>query len=82
MIRAAVNGELDKVNTIKDAYFGLWIPEHCPGVPDDVLMPDKTWSNKADYAVQARKLVERFENNFAKYKGVVSDEILNSGPNL
>ena len=82
MIRAAVNGELDKVNTVKDAYFGLWIPEHCPGVPDDVLMPDKTWSNKADYAVQARKLVERFENNFAKYKGVVSEDILNSGPHL
>src|SRR5699024_12842499 len=33
MVHAALEGELDNVNTVQDEIFGLNIPEHVPGVP-------------------------------------------------
>ncbi|GAA3313409.1 hypothetical protein GCM10020331_003480 [Ectobacillus funiculus] len=41
MVKAALNGALDNVETGKDDIFGLEIPLHVPGVPDGVLIPEK-----------------------------------------
>ena len=43
MIQAALNGELAKTETAKHDIFGLEVPLHVPGVPDEVLMPEQTW---------------------------------------
>src|SRR5699024_9860939 len=45
MVHAALEGELDNVNTVQDEIFGLNIPEHVPGVPDEVLIPRNAWGN-------------------------------------
>src|SRR5699024_6741560 len=49
MVHAALEGELNSVETTKDEFFGLEIPLHVPGVPDEVLIPRNTWSDKDAY---------------------------------
>ncbi len=82
MVRAAILGELNNVETVTDEIFGLHLPVHCPGVPDEVLQPQMTWSDKAAYVEQAKKLVERFEKNFEQFKDSVDDEVVKAGPRL
>jgi phosphoenolpyruvate carboxykinase (ATP) len=81
MVQAALEGELNSVETVKDPIFGLQIPSHCPGVPDEVLQPKKTWSNQKDYVKKANELAQKFNDNFKQFKNV-SDEIKNAGPNV
>lgn len=81
MVRAALEGDLDSVETITDPYFGLQIPAHCPGVPDEVLQPKKTWDDQDAYDQKAKELATKFNENFKKFKDV-SDEISNAGPNV
>lgn len=71
MIRAALNKQLDQVKFRPDAYFGLWIPESCPGVPAEVFDPRSTWADKDAYEKQAKNLIARFEKNFAKFSDQV-----------
>src|SRR5699024_3888223 len=49
MIQAAVDGQLDSVETVKDEVFGLEIPVNIPNVPKEVLIPRNTWVNKEEY---------------------------------
>jgi phosphoenolpyruvate carboxykinase (ATP) len=79
MIHAALNGELDDVPTFPDAYFGLSIPESCPGVPNEILNPRNTWNDKQAYDEQARKLKIRFEENFTQFEQDVSAEVIEAG---
>lgn len=79
MVQAALLGELNSVETIVDPIFGLNIPARCPGVPDEVLQPKETWSDKEAYDVKAKDLAGKFQENFKKF-AKVSDEILNAGP--
>lgn len=67
MISAALNHALDDVTFRQDDFFGLWIPESCPGVPSEVLDPQSTWADRQAYARQAKDLIDRFEKNFVKF---------------
>jgi phosphoenolpyruvate carboxykinase (ATP) len=69
MINAAFSGALDNVEYRTDPIFGLSVPASCPDVPDEVLMPRDTWSDKEAYDKKARELFEMFENNFKKFSG-------------
>src|SRR5690625_4115987 len=79
MIRAALEGELNAVETTTDDVFGLAIPTQVPGVPDEVLIPRTTWKNKSAYDEAAQNLAKEFHNNFAKFKDV-SEPIKQAGP--
>ncbi|MFS8652369.1 MAG: phosphoenolpyruvate carboxykinase (ATP) [Caldibacillus sp.] len=70
MVRAAIAGKLSFDQTVRDDFFGLYVPKTVPGVPDDLLMPINTWSDKTAYKQTARELAERFRNNFQKFQGV------------
>ncbi|PLS14940.1 phosphoenolpyruvate carboxykinase (ATP) [Bacillus sp. M6-12] len=70
MVQAALEGELTNVETVKDSFFGLEIPAHVPGVPDEVLQPSKTWADKAAYEAKATELAEKFRTNFKKFSSV------------
>jgi phosphoenolpyruvate carboxykinase (ATP) len=59
----------------KEPFFGLAIPAHVPGIPDEVLDPRQTWSDKAGYDKMAKHLVERFEENFATFEAGVGDDV-------
>jgi phosphoenolpyruvate carboxykinase (ATP) len=78
MVQAAIEGDLDNIETVKDEVFGLNIPIHVPGVPDDVLQPHLTWSSKEDYLQKASELATKFNNNFKKFAHV-SPEIEHLG---
>lgn len=49
MVRAAIDGKLNNVETIQDAVFGLHIPTTVEGVPTEVLNPREAWADKAAY---------------------------------
>jgi phosphoenolpyruvate carboxykinase (ATP) len=79
MVQAALEGEMTSVETVVDPVFGLHIPTHCPGVPDQVLQPKKTWNNPEQYDIKAKELAAKFKANFEKFKSV-SSEITQAGP--
>ncbi|EJR39888.1 MULTISPECIES: phosphoenolpyruvate carboxykinase (ATP) [Bacillus] len=78
MIQAALSGELAKAETAKHDIFGLEVPRHVPGVPDEVLMPEQTWADKDAYKVKAIELANEFKENFKKFDSV-SEAIINLG---
>ena len=78
MVQAALEGELNNVETVRDEIFGLYIPLHVPGVPDEVLQPQKTWADQKAYEEKAKELANKFHENFKKFKNV-SPEIAEKG---
>jgi phosphoenolpyruvate carboxykinase (ATP) len=75
LLRAALAGELDNISYRRDPFFGLQIPEHVDGVPDNVLDPRAAWPDRAAYDTAAAALVKRFEANFANFVDLVDDDI-------
>ncbi|WP_404329622.1 phosphoenolpyruvate carboxykinase (ATP) [Mesobacillus maritimus] len=80
MVQAALEGELNNVETVKDEIFGLEIPLHVPGVPDEVLQPIKTWESEEAYLEKARELAGKFKENFLKFNNLSSDIEAKGGP--
>jgi phosphoenolpyruvate carboxykinase (ATP) len=79
MVRAALNGEIDKAPVKHHPIFNLSMPTWCPGVPDEVLDPRNTWPDKDKYDAAAKRLALLFVKNFEKF-GDVSEVIVNAGP--
>jgi phosphoenolpyruvate carboxykinase (ATP) len=80
MVRAAINGDLDGVETVMDPVFRVAVPVRVPGVPDEVLIPRNTWPDKVAYDEAANRIADMFHDNFEKYADGVSDGIRNAGP--
>src|SRR5690606_10846453 len=80
MVRAALGGKLDDVDTVTDPIFGLHLPVHVDGVPNEVLNPRNTWKDSKAYDEQAKKLAGMFRENIKKFGEAVSDAILGAGP--
>ena len=75
MIRAILSGELAKIETTTDPIFGVNVPVSCPDVPAEVLQPRNTWADKEAYDRQASDLARRFNENFKKYEGGVTEAV-------
>src|ERR671913_74599 len=60
MVRAAVTGKLDGVETWEHPVFGLHVPKEVPGVSPEVLDPEGTWDDKDAYDRRARELANLF----------------------
>lgn len=82
MISAALEGKLDDVAYREDPIFNVQVPVHVPDVPDEVLNPRETWTDKDAYDRRARDLAARFVENFKKYEEHVSQEVRDSGPKI
>ncbi len=80
LVRAAVGGELDDVATAADPIFGVAVPERVEGLPPEVLVPKKTWSDGAAYDAQAAKLAKMFVDNFRQFADGASDEVKAAAP--
>ena len=80
MIDAIHEGALTDVPTIEDPTFGLSVPTSCPNIPNEILVPSKTWSDQQAYRSTAKHLAALFEENFTKYADVASTEIAEAGP--
>jgi len=69
MIRAALSGELEHVEFREHELFHIWVPRECPGVPPEVLWPEKTWSDAKAYWERAEKLAQDFAREFTRSFG-------------
>ena len=82
MVRAALAGKLDRVATVTEPVFGLAVPRHVPGVPDDVLLPRATGRDAAAYDGQAGQRAEMFRKNFAQFADAAHAAVREAGPIL
>src|SRR5512139_3133451 len=82
LLNAVLTGKLDKVNYYKDPIFGFEVPEHCPGVPDEVLEPASSWSDKKEYERRYKDLAMRFKQNFGKFESQTPEEVIEAGPRV
>jgi phosphoenolpyruvate carboxykinase (ATP) len=80
MVKAVLSGALKNVATKPDPIFGVAVPLSCPGVPDEMMNPRDTWTDKTAYDRKARELATMFEQNFAENAGDASAEIKKAGP--
>ncbi|MEM7572428.1 MAG: phosphoenolpyruvate carboxykinase (ATP) [Bacteroidota bacterium] len=82
MIKAALNGALDKVGFQTESFFGLSIPTSCPDVPNALLNPRDTWPNEDKYDQAARDLADLFRNNFATFADQAEATVIAAGPQV
>ncbi len=80
IVDAIHSGALADAPTMRDPTFGLEIVTACPGVPSEVLVPERTWADAAAYAATARKLGGLFRNNFKNYESGVGADVVRAGP--
>lgn len=64
LLNAALNGELDGVETETQPILNLKMPKSCPGVDAAILNPRNTWTDKEGYDATATKLRDMFRKNF------------------
>ena len=82
MISAALSGQLDNVQYRRHPVFNLEMPTSCPDVPDEVLDPRSTWTDKAAYDAQATKLATMFVENFKAFEADVDKAVVGAGPKV
>jgi phosphoenolpyruvate carboxykinase (ATP) len=82
LLNDALNGKLKKVKYKKDPIFGFEVPVECPGIPDDVLDPSRSWPNKNAYKQKYIQLARLFIENFKKFMDECPEEVLNAGPKI
>jgi phosphoenolpyruvate carboxykinase (ATP) len=83
MVRAALNGSLNKASFKADPYFKIMVPQSCPDVPDQVLNPVDTWADKEAFDKTAKKLAESFKKFFKEnFDGKVDEKIAKECPGL
>lgn len=80
MVRAAIDGKLNNVETIQDSVFGLHIPTAVEGVPTEVLNPRDAWADKVAYDAKAAELADLFKENFKKFSNVSEAITKQGGP--
>ncbi|HEX7501784.1 MAG TPA: phosphoenolpyruvate carboxykinase (ATP) [Acidobacteriota bacterium] len=69
IIRAVLNGELDKAGYIDDQTFHIQIPVACPDVPAGMLQPKNTWKDPEAFEKRAQKLAGEFSAQFDRVYG-------------
>ncbi len=82
LIRAALEGKLDNIETVTDPVFGLEIPTTCPEVPPEVLQPENTWKDKDAFRQKAQELAEKFTQNAEQFVGDTPEAVRNAGPKV
>ncbi len=80
IVDAIHNGTLKDAPTKTDPVFGLEVPIECPGVPAEILIPRKTWSDEAEYDKSRIRLAALFQKNFETYSDQASAAIRDAGP--
>jgi len=69
IIRAVLNGELDRAAYVEDKTFHINIPSSCPDVPAEILQPKNTWKDPEAFEKRAQKLAGEFSAHFERVYG-------------
>lgn len=80
LLSAALDGSLKSAEFRTDPNFGFAVPVSVNGVDNAILDPRSTWSDKAGYDAQAKKLVDMFIRNFDKFESHVDSDIKAAAP--
>jgi phosphoenolpyruvate carboxykinase (ATP) len=80
LLNAALDGSLKNAEFRKDPYFGFDVPVAVPGVDTAILNPRDTWTDKQEFDATAKKLVNLFIENFAKFEGHVDQGVKEAAP--
>jgi phosphoenolpyruvate carboxykinase (ATP) len=71
LLRAALSGVLDQGTYREDRMFRFSVPTSCPEIDPKMLDPRTTWSDPLAYDRAAHDLVQRFQDNFAKFSPAI-----------
>jgi phosphoenolpyruvate carboxykinase (ATP) len=82
LVRAAVAGGLDGVETKRHPIFNLDVPVSCPDVPNEILDPQSTWDDPRAYEDKARGLAQMFVKNFDRFAADLPPEVVEAGPSM
>lgn len=82
MITAALEGSLADQSFETQDIFGLQIPTACPNVPDELLNPRNTWTDKNAYDNKANELAQAFIENFEQFSDKANAEIMEAAPKI
>ncbi len=81
IVHAVLRGDLNEAATTILPGFNLRIPLQIHGIVDSrILDPRRTWNDRAAYDRNARELIGRFKENFARFD--VPAEIAAAGPRV
>jgi len=80
ILDAIHSGELAQSEYETYETFNLQVPTSCPGVPDELLNPAKSWTGTADFKGEVNKLGVLFNENFKKYSDEATAEVIAAGP--
>ena len=82
IIDAILDGSLKNTPYVKNELFGFEVPTECPNVPDEIMLPRKTWSDGNAYDQAELKLAKMFKKNFKQFEAGSSSEIIKAGPDV
>jgi phosphoenolpyruvate carboxykinase (ATP) len=80
LISNVLNGALENGEFERDPFFGFMIPKACEGVPQEMLNPRSSASDKTRYEERAERLAGDFKENFRQFRNDVSKRVLNAMP--
>ncbi len=66
LVRAAIDGTLERAPFREDPIFGLKVPARYPGVRADLLQPWRAWQNRQAYDEKAASLATLFERELKR----------------
>ncbi len=89
IVDAIHSGELDRAEFVSTPVFDLQVPVHVTGVTEEVLVPERTWKDKAVFTKTLTHLAELFKVNFKKYESgggyvpkELAERICSAGPTI
>ncbi len=68
LLQAIVSGAAEQIPCQTEPYFGLSVPQACPGVPPELFRPRQNWPDPDQYDQYAKDLAERFRQELQKYR--------------
>ena len=84
IIDAIHDGSLSSSSHPYELYpvFNLHVPIGCPGVPSEILHPERAWADQTVFEEKRQMLAKLFNENFAVYEAQASNETRAAGPVL
>ena len=75
LLTAALDGTLKQGEFFIDPYFGFQVPAEVKGVDSRLLKPRETWSDNQQFDITVHKLLQMFQENFARFENAVDEEV-------
>jgi phosphoenolpyruvate carboxykinase (ATP) len=82
ILDAIHTGTLSQAQDEEWTVFNLRVPCECPGVPADLLHPERAWSDLSSYNQAREKLAALFNKNFEQYAPQTDPKVLAAGPKI